>query len=146
MQQDLTKIGNHLPHISPKSQTNIPASTSNQSSSSSKNTTSTSLQPKPIKSTGTSPSRNGVSTLTNGRKKNWLTKSQLPKLVTNNEKRLIARLLQYKTVQSVSTLTDEQCSEMLHQVNVLRGRLESFEGASSEEIAVLMNNLELLNR
>ena len=146
MQQDLTKIGNHLPHISQKSRTNIPVSTSNQSSSSSKNTTSTSLQPKPTKSTGTSPSKNGVSTLTNGRKKNWLTKSQLPKLVTNNEKRLIARLLQYKTVQSVSTLTDEQCNEMLHQVNVLRDRLESFEGASSEEIAVLMHNLALVIR
>ena len=35
---------------------------------------------------------------------------------------------------------------MLHQVNVLRDRLESFEGASSEEIAVLMHNWALVIR
>ena len=142
MPQGLTKIGDHLKTIKSHSQ----PSTSTQSSSNSKNTTLTSQPKKPIKSTGTSHGKSGSLTQTNGRKKNWLTKGQLPKLVTTNERRLIERLTQYKTVKSVESLTNEQCDDMLRQIGVLRERLESFEGATTEEIAVLMHNLALVIR
>lgn len=146
MPQDLTKIGDHLKTISANIKPPIQTSTSTPSSSSSKNTTSTSQPTKPTKSTGISPSTNGLSTAANGQKKNWLTKPQPNNMVTTNDRLSISRLTQYQTIKSLEPLSTADCYHMIGKVNDLIHQLSTMEGATKQEIAKLMHNLALVIR